>query len=268
MTTAALAVFLSACTTEIPIIAIQMADDDGSNPSSIEESEIREWLEVANDHWDAQDLEFTFSDNDLIQIKSTRLNTKPQDANDPQWELYRLTANYLVTLTPANKIPVIFRARGNTSWSGIPGHTNYISMPAYKNACIGKQNKNKECEPDESLLSHALGHYFGLGHTFGSAGCSAANQENTDGDSTTMTMNSLAPVTDTSSDPGIGCLSEEQIESQDRTVTLTSGERFRPPWRNLMSGYPTTRNRLSDDQSEIVEEVLITQAWRKRLHED
>jgi hypothetical protein len=140
-------------------------------------------------------------------------------------------------------------------------------MPPYKTGCKGKKG-NKGCVEDKTLLSHALGHYVGLAHTYGALDCGKVKRENGDADAQTMPMNSVRIVKDTPADPGVRCLSATQIKNRGRVVTLKMGEKFEPPWHNLMSAYTQTRSRLSPEQSAIVVEVLKNQAWRNKLEED
>ena len=153
-----LLLLVAACTTKIPIVAVQLADDDGRNRVPISGVEISQWVEQSNRTWEDQGYEFTFdAKKDLVLAYSTVLNNQPPDDNDDLWEFYRIAGNYLASQLPDNAIPVFFRAKGKSGWSWGPGNTDFISMPAYTNTCLGKQVPGKPCPggccPNDSLLS-------------------------------------------------------------------------------------------------------------------
>lgn len=265
---------LSACATKIPIVAVQLSDDDGKNRAPITVQEVERWVSKTNESWEDSDIELTFDpDEDFIRVSSTVLNSKPDDASNPQWELYRLTGNYLASLLPRHQIPVLFRQRGRTAWSGGPGHSNFISMPSYSNTCIKKKTSGKACPggccPDETLLAHELGHYLGLVHTFSNVSCDKASRDNTDGDRTGwLADNGADDIKDTAADPGANCAPTKELDCDTGPVTINNGHSFEPPWQNVMSYHNCLPERLSDDQQAVVEWVMDNNPWRRRLGDD
>jgi Pregnancy-associated plasma protein-A len=264
-----LTMLLSACATKIPIMAVQLADDDGRNRVSITPAEIQQWVDQANETWGKRGYKFTFDpDKDLIVTHSTVLNTQPTDDNDDQWEFYRIAGNYLASLLPDNAIPVFFRAKGNSGWSWGPGNMNFISMPAYINACTDKAapdgSAGSHCTPDKILLSHELGHYFGLAHTFTDADCGRIAKDNTDGDLHGQLLNTTADdIHDTAPDPGTACPTTKPIECEQESIAINS-VRFNPPTHNLMSYHRCHPQQITDDQARVIASSL-KQPWRSQL---
>lgn len=266
------ALLLAACTTKLPILAVQLADDDGSNAAPITKKELSEWVDAANLTWEEADYTVVFRGNkDMATVRSTVLNTQPPDNAYDQWELYRIMGNYVASLLPPDRIPVYFRQRGGGAWSWGPGDTNFVSMPSYANTCIAKSSDKKPCPggccPNTTLFSHELGHYLGLAHTFTDVTCDQATLNNTDGDR----FGQLAGVNeddikDTNPDPGAACAPTTALKCNEGPVKV-NGEMFAPPWRNLMSNHACLPQRISDDQAKVVKYTLDS-PWRNRLGKD
>ncbi len=264
-----LTLLVASCATKIPVLAVQLADDDGRNRVPITPAEIRQWVDQANETWEDRGYEFTWDGKkDLIVVNSTVLNTQPSDDNDDLWEFYRIAGNYLASLLPDDKIPVFFRAKGGSAWSWGPGNTNFISMPAYANTCISKPTPGKPCPggccPNDTLLSHELGHYFGLAHTFAETDCDKATKDNTDGDQHGQLPGTTADdVRDTAPDPGAACASTKSLDCDEGSVVV-NGTTFHPPWRNLMSYHDCLPERISSDQADVIK-YSLRQPWRSQL---
>jgi Pregnancy-associated plasma protein-A len=259
----------ASCTTKIPVLAVQLADDDGRNRVAITTAEIKDWVNYANKTWEDRGYEFTFDEKkDLIMVQSTVLNTQPDDSNDAQWEFYRIAGNYVASLLPDRAIPIFFRAKGGSGWSWGPGNTNFVSMPAYANTCIVKPTPGKPCPggccPNNTLLSHELGHYFGLAHTFTDADCAKATLANTDGDVQGQLLGTTADdVHDTNPDPGAACAPTKSLDCDGGSVVV-NGVTFHPPWNNLMSYHDCLPERISKDQTKVIE-YSLQQPWRANL---
>ncbi|MDH5784089.1 MAG: hypothetical protein OEZ16_00605 [Chromatiales bacterium] len=258
---------LVGCSTKVPIIAVQLSDDDGRNRATISKQEVSDWVRYANSSWSGTGYEFTFDEErDFITVKSTLLNSIPADNDNRAWEYYNIIGNYLVSLQPATHVPVFFRSHGQTAWSWGPGQTNYISMPSWVNSCRkADSGENGRCEskccPDGDLLAHSLGHYFGLAHTSSGIACEAVRLENADGDTAGLTAANWDDVADTPADPGVHCIQEQ---SRCGGAVQVNGIEFRPPVRNLMSMYRCAKPKLSDGQKAVIESAR-NNPWRIRL---
>jgi len=267
-------VLLSGCATKLPIIAVQLSDDDGENRAPITTAEINTWVDTANETWKERGYKFVFNgDEDIVKVYSTLLNYQPDDVNNIGWELYRITGNYLASQLPPGKIPVYFRQRGRNGWSGPPGNSEFVSMPSYTNTCISKHEEGKNCPngccPDSTLLSHVLGHYLGLAHTFNQVPCAQATHDNTDGDLLGIRINDKTDdVADTAPDPGADCAPTKEFSCEAGSITLANGQTFEPPWQNFMSYHHCLPEQMSEDQAKVVEQVLKNNPWRDKLGDD
>lgn len=264
------ALLLAGCAaTKIPILAVQLSDDDGTNTAPITKGDIYKWVDHANESWENAEYTIVFKGKkDMVQVRSTILNSQPPDNAYDQWELYRIAGNYLASLFPPERIPVYFRHRGGSGWSWGPGDTNYISMPSYANTCIGKPEKGASCPngccPNNTLFSHELGHYFGLAHTFADTPCDQATLNNTDGDRFgQLAGTSEDDVLDTAPDPGAACAPTTSLRCEEGTVAV-NGTGFRPPWRNLMSYHDCLPEEITPDQIKAIN-YSLRHPWRNRL---
>jgi len=264
-----LALWLAACSTKIPILAVQLSDDDGTNVAPITKSEIYEWADYANRTWEDAGYTIVFKgQSDIVKVRSTVLNTQPPDNAYDQWELYRIAGNYLASLLPPDRVPVYFRQKGSGGWSWGPGDTNYVSLPSYANTCIAKSEKAKSCPdgccPNNTLFSHELGHYFGLAHTFTDTPCDQATLNNADGDRFGQLAGvSEDDITDTAPDPGAACAPTTSIQCKEGTVAV-NGTGFNPPWRNIMSYHDCLPEQITPDQIKAIK-YSLSHPWRSRL---
>lgn len=262
---------LTGCATKIPMLAVQLSDDDGTNVAPITRKEIKAWVDAANKTWTKAGYEIVFrGKRDMVEVSSTVLNTQPPDNAYDQWELYRIAGNYLASLLTPEKIPVYFRQKGGSGWSWGPGDTNFISMPSFENTCIGKSDKKSKCPngccPNNTLFSHELGHYFGLAHTFTDTPCDQVTPSNTDGDRFgQLTGTDKDDVSDTAPDPGAACAPTTSLNCKEGTVVV-NGTRFNPSWRNIMSYHDCMPEKITPDQEKVIKYSLI-HPWRNRLGE-
>ena len=263
------ALMLTGCATKLPMLAVQLSDDDGTNTAPISKGEISRWADYANKSWGSAGYKIVFrGKRDIVKVSSTVLNTQPADNAYDQWELYRITGNYLASLLPPEQIPVLFRQKGSSGWSWGPGDTNYISMPSYGNTCISKSANGSKCPngccPNNTLFSHQLGHYFGLAHTFTDTPCDQVTQSNTDGDRMgQLPGTDKDDVRDTPPDPGAACALTTSLKCKEDTVVV-NGTKFRPPWRNIMSYHECLPEKITPDQKKVIK-YSLTHPWRNRL---
>jgi hypothetical protein len=260
--------WISGCATKIPIIAVQLMDDDGTNRAPITPNEIHQWVDYTNKTWGKKGYKFTFNEKkDFVQVYSTVLNSQPPDNDDPAWEFYRINGNFIAMLLPSNRLPVFFRQRGGAGWSWGPGNTNFISMPSYTNTCISKPTPGKPCPggccPNNTLLSHELGHFYGLAHTFTGVACSSVTLNNTDGDVNGQLASTKDDVHDTPPDPGAICALTTSLKCPGGKIVV-NGTSFKPPWTNFMSYHDCLPERISADQASVIK-LTRKDPWRKRL---
>ena len=152
---------------DVPIQAIFLANDDGSNPAPISADEVDAWRVRANLIWSAACFNFTFDKSvgspDYIWVNSTLLNTI-EDTTSPDWLAQKHLATDLAGLYP-DKLVMFFRFGPDATPIG-SGMTwtdmNFIVMPGFQATSIcGVQNIG--------LMAHQLGHFLGLPHTFAEA---------------------------------------------------------------------------------------------------
>lgn len=273
-----LIITVAAGCTEMPILFVELSNNDGGNQASISDAEAQIWIDAANDAWDDGGVEWTWDPADRVQLKSSVLNRVPAKPPEgwqpvdedgqpviwwPDW-WYALFGNSIAT----NKYPdmnvVLIRWEGGGGWSWGPHDTHYVSMPMYTHTGIDKPTKGS---PNTTLLAHELGHYMGLAHTFNGYFESLAHCNGTDGDEFYTGGISLAvadgdsggqlggpqdDVTDTPADPGAACAPTTSLACPGGSVSVNSVT-FNPPWTNIMTYHDCLPETLSLGQREVVQ---------------
>ncbi len=140
----------------VHIQAVFLANDDGSNRSTIVQDQIIHWVDQANLIFSQASLRFYFDPGvDTINYDNSILNNVT-GMQDPDWEKAVIEGEKIAR-AGGGKIIVLFR---NPPMDGDVGslEEDFIFMPSTVQQVCG--------QPDESLLAHQLGHYLGLSNTF------------------------------------------------------------------------------------------------------
>ena len=140
----------------IHIQAVSLANDDGSDRSSIALDQIIHWVYQANLIFSQASLRFYFDPGvDSIDYDNSILNNVT-GMMDPNWDK-AVVEGGKITQASSGKLVVLFR---NPPMDGDVGswEEDFIFMPSGVQQVCG--------QPDESLLAHQIGHYLGLNNTF------------------------------------------------------------------------------------------------------
>jgi hypothetical protein len=242
--------------------AVVLADDDGSNPAPVTGAQIQTWVDEANTVWTPQArLHFLFDPaKDILAAHCTALNTQP--ATKAAASTYTLLGNVVPTLFLPDRLVVYFRARGGGGFSWGPATTRFVSMPSYTNTGILKPSDEPGGDGvigNDTLLSHELGHKFGLAHTFGSdVACGSATPANSDEDRKGQDEASAADdVTDTNPDLRDDCSGgfSPSLACPGGVVTF-NGHTWDQPWTNVMSYHDCLPEELTPEQLAVIELTL------------
>jgi hypothetical protein len=238
---------------ELPILAIRLRDDGGAAPASpITSQQIRLWVDTANATWTNHGYVFSFdSVQDLRWANSSVLNATSDSGMESTYEFVGNLAAWLFD-PDRKRIVVYFRARGGGGFSWGPHAKHFVSMPAYTNTSIAKPAPGS---PNNTLLSHELGHYLGLAHTFASRDCDKVTPANSDNDLDGQVAGVEDDVNDTPPDPQANCAPTTTLDCPEGSVVV-NGHTFTPPWRNVMSYHDCMPEQLSLDQRRAVNHTL------------
>ncbi len=234
----------------IRIHAVQLSDADNGNVAPITRDQVRRWALAANTVWHPEaDIRFLFDDSpssaDFETWRATRLNTLP--TNGTEEATYRAVGNVWALLFQHQKLVIFFRSGGGHGFSWGPPSTFFVSMPSYTETGIFKPTDGGWL-PNDTLLSHEIGHYMGLAHTFGGESCESTRVENGDGDAGGQDPNTAADdVSDTAPDMRDACVPTDSLTCAGGNVNYNS-QQWTPPWSNVMSYHDCMPEQFSDDQ--------------------
>ncbi len=256
---------LAGCPKQLPIMAVILSDDNGSNKASITLGQIDTWVDAANKTYSGINYTFSFNHADVVNVKSTMLNSVPVVPEgwtpDPlhgiyfnNQQIYDMFANSIAAGYP-DHVVVLFRNNGGGGWSWGPPELRYISMPCYNHTGISKPNAG-QWNPNDTLLAHEAGHYLGLAHTFTGVACNKATLSNTDGDAGGQDANTTADdVSDTAPDPNSDCAPTASLNCAGGSVVV-NGYTFTPPWTNIMTYHDCLPETISLNQHQAINLTL------------
>ncbi len=237
---------------DLPILAVRLRDDGGAAQAPITSQQIQIWVDSANVNWTQHGFQFSFdSTNDLKWADVSLLNVVSDSGMESEYEL---VGNFVASLLDPNhkRVVVFFRARGGAGFSWGPSSKNFVSMPSFTNTGISKPVPNN---PNYTLLSHEIGHYMGLAHTFADRECAYVTLANSDNDTGGQIPATDDDVKDTPPDPQAKCAPTNSLICPEQPVKL-NGETFNPPWRNLMSYHDCMPETISLDQRKAINYTL------------
>jgi hypothetical protein len=212
---------------DVPVMAIQVADDDGARPARIAPGQIAAWVAFSNSVFQPAGVRVRFDPADLRLLRSSLINDL-QGVEQDDWREAKRAADQIADRYP-DRLVVFFRHGPGERASGA-GFSwfdyNFVVMPGWLD--------DTHCGHEHaSALAHELGHHLGLGHTFArifpDSGQAAAYLTEHGGDVGAFDGDRLR---DTAPDPGI-----RTTECWRGTQLQLSGLRVPLARRNVMSYY-------------------------------
>jgi hypothetical protein len=212
---------------EVPVLAIQVADDDGARAARIAAGDIATWVAFSNSVLRPAGVHVSFDPADLRLLRSTLLNNLVGVEQD-DWPEAKRAADQIAARHPDRLVAFFRHGPGERATGGGFAWTdyNFVVMPGWAD--------DSHCGHEHaSAFAHELGHHLGLGHTFArvfpDADQAAAYLAERRGDVRAFDGDGL---TDTAPDPGI-----RTTECWRGAELRLNGLRVPLPRRNVMSYY-------------------------------
>lgn len=243
---------------EVPVLAIQVGDDDGARTARIEPGQIAAWVTFSNSVLRPAGVRISFDPTDFRLLHSRLLNDL-QGVEQADWRAAKRAGNQIAERHP-DRLVVFFRhgpgeqATGaGFSWTDY----NFVVMPGWPD--------DSHCGHEHtSAFAHELGHHLGLWHTFArifpDSGQAAAYLSEHAGDVRAFDGDGLS---DTAPDPGIRsseCTRGAELELNGVRVPLAR--------RNVMSYYEERDSLTSEQIQRLRWFVRERQAYHMKLPEN
>jgi Bacterial tandem repeat domain 1/Pregnancy-associated plasma protein-A len=166
----------------VHIHAIKTADDDGSRPADINADEVRQWVDRANQAFAPAHIRFELDpipdDPNWLPLRNTLINNLDPSGGTDAFNM----ANSIASRFP-DKLVVFFRHGYVIDAAGVrhdDWHTGnafsgrelrFIAMPGFSHTgvVIGQDTAGWIWAQNIWQLSHDIGHYLDLAHTFSGA---------------------------------------------------------------------------------------------------
>jgi hypothetical protein len=149
-------VVLPPASIEIPVQAVEVADDNGMRPAGITQGEVEAWIARTNQVYAAANIHFVLDTQAGIpRVSNTNLNNTMW----PPTQQVIDAGNEIAARYPG-RLTVLFRFGPGSvaTGQGFAGSWNFVTMPDLNPGACGVLPLN--------LLGHEIGHFLGLAHTF------------------------------------------------------------------------------------------------------
>jgi len=211
----------------VPLLALRVADDDGSRPARVTPEQVATWVAYANQVFRPAGVQLLFERGAFRELRSTLIN-RLEGTGQVDWGQTKRVADEVASFYP-DRLVVFFRHGPGKSATGVGmswTDYNFVAMPGWLD--------DAHCGHDHIYaLAHEIGHHLGLSHTFARVfsrpGEAAGFLRDRHGDVRAFDGDGLS---DTAPDPGI-----RTTECGKLLELSLGGVRVPLSRRNLMSYY-------------------------------